>query len=412
MDEKTVILDLGSGNGKTITKFAAVLNSTAVGIECDKLRHECSMVNLSTIMQHIDVNVVFVHGDIDLYFQTFNGYGIIYMFDTAYPPKTIDKIRKLFHTSSSIKAIVCNSVLDQLDFNVTLSKSLGSLSAGNTYRNFYIYRSNIYCNNFVLDELNENDIQSARSTKRMELVNNVSTAFLSKSRTDKSMIQTNSIELYHLLQKQPTTINDTIFLKADQAVGVTDKKSCYTVYNRQDLLLTNKFEYRAVVWEGKYLGVITPSYDGSGEILIRIIYYTIGPTYEAIIYNIRNAMFRKISVKSLFSNLSFDHKIPIPSTVNMIDLMAQYRKDYPINEVFPVTESVDNTIGSRKRKANEVFSPKVVMRERTSNASSKSSSLKNSNNNLVQIQEKLVQLEEENKLLNRKASEIEKDSQK
>jgi hypothetical protein len=404
VDANTVILDLGSGSGKTITKLATLLNTTAVGIECDKLRHECSMVNLSSILKHIDVSVIFIQGDIEMYFNSFNGYSIIYMFDTAYPTSTIQKIMDLFNNSSSIKAIVCNSKLDQIGFNVTLSKSLGSLSAGNTSRNFYIYQSNLVSENFTLDDQNDKDIQIARSTRRIELANTTSKSFLSKSRNDKLNEQKKSKEVYLLLQKSPTTINGIKFAKVDQVVGSTDKQSCYIVYNRQDLSITNKFEYGAIIWNSKYLGVITPCYDGNEEILVRIIHYVVGPVYEAIIYNIRSDLFRKLSVRSLFSNLQFNHEIPFPDEINMIEVMSKYRKQYPIHESSDEAD-VEVLSASRKRKINQPFSPNVtiVKRVNTSTTATKSKS------ELTELQNKVIDIEEENKSLKRKAAEFEKE---
>ena len=404
VDANTVILDLGSGSGKTITKLATLLNTTAVGIECDKLRHECSMVNLSSILKHIDDSVTFIQGDIEMYFNSFNGYSIIYMFDTAYPTSTIQKIMDLFNNSSSIKAIVCNSKLDQIGFNVTLSKSLGSLSAGNTSRNFYIYQSNLVSENFTLDDQNDKDIQIARSTRRIELANTTSKSFLSKSRNDKLNEQKKSKEVYLLLQKSPTTINGIKFAKVDQVVGSTDKQSCYIVYNRQDLSITNKFEYGAIIWNSKYLGVITPCYDGNEEILVRIIHYVVGPVYEAIIYNIRSDLFRKLSVRSLFSNLQFNHEIPFPDEINMIEVMSKYRKQYPIHESSDEAD-VEVLSASRKRKINQPFSPNVTIVKRV-NASTTATKSKSE---LTELQNKVIDIEEENKSLKRKAAEFEKE---
>ena len=409
IEESSVILDLGSGSGKTAIKFAAVLHRTVLGIECDNLRHQCSMVDLSTVMQHIDINVTFIHGNIESYFTSFDGYGVIYMFDTAFPPKTISKIKELFNKSTSVKVIVCNSMLDKMGFNVTLAKSLGSLTAGNTNRNFYIYRSNIFSESFVLDEVNDNDIQLARSASRcLELANKSSTLFLAKSRNDLSLEQLSSKELYTLLQRSPVTINGSKFIKVDQVVGVTDKQSCYTVFNRQDLSLVNKYEYRAVVWNGKYLGIITPSYDGNGEILISIIHYTKGPTYDAIIYNIRSASFRKVTVRSLFMDLCFNYKLSLPNEINMSEIMTKYRKEYPIDNMS--IESLDsNSVVSRKRKPNEIFSPtETVPKRRTTSMQTSTKSEKKS----TELQDKLQDLEEQNKVLKRKALELEKEVNK
>ena len=410
IDEKTVILDLGSGSGKTVTKFATVLNCSAVGIECDKLRHECSMVNLSTILKHVDVNITFIHGDIETYFESFNGYSIIYMFDTAYPPKIIQKIMELFNKSNSIKAIVCNSKLDKIGFNVTLFRSLGSLTAGNTNRTFYIYRSNIISDIWLLDEQNEKDIQFSRSSTRIEFTKTTSSGFLNKSRNDTSIEQHTRKELYALLQKSPTLIKCTMFVKFDQVVGSTDKQSCYTVFNRQDLSLTNKFEYRAVTWNSKYFGIITPCYDGDGEILVSIIHYTVGPQYDAIIFNIKSETFRKISVRCLFDNLQFDYKIPFPEKINLVEMMVKYRKEYPLKGIEPI----ELISGPRKRKTNEVFSPDVVITKRVTSAAKLpvASTETKFNNDFIQLKDKLNKLEEENKNLKRKTADFERETKK
>jgi len=371
VSKNSIILDLGSGNGKTAAKFSSILDAVTVGIEYDKLRYECSMVNLQSILKHFDISVTFINGNIESYFKSFNGYDIVYMFDTAFIPSTIQKIKEVLNKSSSVKAIICNSKLDDLGFDVSLFKSLGALTAGNTNRNFYIYTSNIYDSNYIMDDINKLDIQRASNKEiRVEEINTVSEEFLNKSRNIK-LEKKDANELYLLLQKSPVTINGEEFIKADQVVGATDKQSSYNLFNRQNLTLMNKFEYKAISWNAKYLAFKTPSYDGIGELLISIIHYTVGPRYEAIIYNIRSEIFRKISVKSLFeSNLQFNYKLKLPNNINFEDIITNYRKDYPIEQL-SMSEDLEesNQISpdldiTRKRKPNQLFTQEVQINKR------------------------------------------------
>ena len=371
VSKNSIILDLGSGNGKTAAKFSSILDAVTVGIEYDKLRYECSMVNLQSILKHFDVSVTFINGNIESYFKSFNGYDIVYMFDTAFIPSTIQKIKEVLNKSSSVKAIICNSKLDDLGFDVSLFKSLGALTAGNTNRNFYIYTSNIYDSNYIMDDINKLDFERASNKDiRVEEINTVSEEFLNKSRNIK-LEKKDANELYLLLQKSPVTINGEEFVKADQVVGATDKQSSYNLFNRQNLTLMNKFEYKAISWNAKYLAFKTPSYDGIGELLISIIHYTVGPRYEAIIYNIRSEIFRKISVKSLFeSNLQFNYKLKLPNNINFEDIITNYRKDYPIEQL-SMSEDLEesNQISpdldiTRKRKPNQLFTQEVQINKR------------------------------------------------
>ena len=57
LNKDSVILDLGSGNGKTALKFAVSVGSTAVGIEYDKLRFQGSMVNLVAAMKNLKLKL-------------------------------------------------------------------------------------------------------------------------------------------------------------------------------------------------------------------------------------------------------------------------------------------------------------------------------------------------------------------
>ena len=373
VSKNSIILDLGSGNGKTAAKFSSILNAVTVGIEYDKLRYECSMVNLQSILKHFDISVTFINGNIESYFKSFNGYDIVYMFDTAFIPSTIQKIKEALNKSSSVKAIICNSKLDDLGFDVSLFKSLGALTAGNTNRNFYIYTSNIYDSNYIMDDINKLDIQRASNKEiRVEEINTVSEEFLNKSRNVMLLEKKDANELYLLLQKSPVTINGEEFIKADQVVGATDKQSSYNLFNRQNLTLMNKFEYKAISWNAKYLAFKTPSYDGIGELLISIIHYTVGPRYEAVVYNIRSKIFRKISVKSLFeSNLQFNYKLKLPNNINFEDIITNYRKDYPyeqlsmsedLEESNQISPNLDIT---RKRKPNQLFTQEVQINKRT-----------------------------------------------
>ena len=420
IDESSIILDLGSGNGKTAAKFSSVLNVVTVGIEYDKLRHECSMVNLKSILKHFNINTTFVHGNIDSYFNSFNGYDVIYMFDTAYVPSTIEKIKQLLNESQSVKALICNSKLDHIGFPVVLYKSLGALTAGNTTRNFYIYKSNIYNNNYIVDEINKRDIEHASNKDtRIDDINIISDEFLNKSRGDKSMEQKNYKELYQLLQKSPVTINGEEFILADQVIGSTQKKqSSYTVFNRQNLSLMNKFEYQAITWNTKYLALKTPAYDGSGEILIRIIHYTVGPTYEAVIYNIRSKIFRKVSVRSLFeSNFSFNYKLQIPNGIKFKDIFAKYREQYPVEKLSEhQILSSSGTDVTRKRKPNELFTLEIPVSKRpiakTIVIKQPTSDATKTKDQLTRLQQKLSQLQEDNNILKRKHKEVEESNKK
>jgi SAM-dependent methyltransferase len=426
-EKKPILLDLGSGNGKTATKFAAVLDTIAVGIEYDQLRFECSMVNLQAISKDIDINVNFIHGDIELYFNSFNGYDLIYMFDTAFIPTTIQKIKELFNKSTSVKAIICNSRLDDLGFHVSLYKSLGPLIAGNTVRNFYIFKSNICDTDNTLDNINNLDIQNASNKDiRMDIINNVSDDFLNKSRVEKFVDQKHYKELYKLLKKSPAIINGEEFIKCNQAVGTTAKASSYTVFNRQDLAVMNKFEYKAIAWNSKYLAVITPSYDGiGGEILISIIHYTVGPTYEAVIYNIRSDTFRKVSVRSLLeTNFNFNSNFNIPINVGLEDIMTKYREDYPIEDLsvpkdLQLSTSVTsvNIDCSRKRKPNELYNKELLQKRsytKSSTAQPKKTIIPNAteSRHTMALQLKISQLEEDSKMLKRKLIETENSSSK
>ena len=408
INKDSIILDLGSGDGKTALKFAASLGATAVGIEYDKLRFQSSMVNLVACMKTTDVKATFIHGDIDMYFKTFNGYDIIYMFDTAFTTNTINKIKCSFNNSSTVKAIVSNNLLEKIGYDVTLFRSLGSLSAQNINRNFYIYKANKYSNNLDVtnDEINVIDIQKAKIVEqRSNEAISVKESFLNQSRDILSFDQNSSRELFGKLQLSSVTINGILFTKTNQVVGVTDRRSCYVLFNRQDLEIANRYEYRAILLTTKYLGILTPAYD-NGEILISIIHYTHGPVYEAIIYNIRSQSFRSISAKQLFeSNLRFNYTNVFPIDTDMVSIMSAYRVRYPIAKVSTAQKFEDNTQAIQsKRKAAALVSNKTFDNLSVSVSDSyseiKSKRVKEDN---------ITKLQEENRILKRKHEELQKE---
>ena len=421
LNKDSVILDLGSGNGKTALKFAVSVGSTAVGIEYDKLRFQGSMVNLVAAMKKFEVKAFFINGDIDTYFETFNGYDIIYMFDTAFTTNTINKIKDAFNRSTTVKAIVCNNILDSIGYDVSLFKCLGSLSAENINRNFYIFKANAFsCSNVAIDEINQIDINKA---KYLEQRSNeallVKTNFLNQTRNMLSVDHSDSKELYDMLQQSPVSINGIMFSRSNEAAGETGRKSCYVLFNRQDLSLLNRFEYKAIQLTSKYLGFITPAYGNNGEILISIIYYACGPVYEAVIYNIRSKSLRKITAKELFgSNLHFNYKNALPDDVDMISVMSIYREKYPIKELIKKVIHVEadedlepedlKLILPTKRKASSLVISNKVLKVQTVDLteSSKQSKFKKVK------EDSLAKLQEENRMLKRRHEELEKELNK
>jgi hypothetical protein len=303
--------------------------------------------------------------------------------------------------------VVCNNALDKIGYDASLFKSLGSLSAEKINRNFYIFTSNKYNSNFEIDEINQIDIGKAKQIdQRLNEAMLVKSTFLNQSRDVPSDDQTSSKELYQMLQQSPVTINDIIFTRSNQVVGITDRKSCYVLFNRQDLKISNRFEYKAITLTTKYLGLIAPSYNNNAEIFISIIHYTNGPVYEAVIYNLRSKLFRTITAKQLFhSNLNFNYKNILPEDVNMVSIMSDYREKYPIK----VEEIMDDDIVLSKKRPASLISDKVKniqtidLPKSKSNYESKSKKLKEDN---------LAKLNEDNRILKRRYEELEQELHK
>jgi hypothetical protein len=336
LGDQDIVLDIGSGGGLTITRLSVLSDCRAcIGIEVEPERYKMAETFNLFIMnklKHLDFRVAFDNSDIRSY-QNLNGVTKLFMYDAVFTISLKEEIGIIFNRSKSIKSLISTTKdLQEFGFNVELEENLGSLMAKGSQMShtFYLYKSTTHLDIGKQDDLIVEDrlqqLINIASNRHLRL--NTAETFshaIQKSERPLRSAQVMAIlgevvspnekdgpaeKLFGLLiSKGNSSINGKIYR------GQRVSKYC-SIFNPKVLKLTGKTEIDAIIHLQLRKGIIAPSYNGNGKILLGLIFNKTRSlaTYLGVIYTISTKKISTAAVTLLYDEYDFKNSLPFDIT--------------------------------------------------------------------------------------------------